>query len=79
MTDTERDGDSSVYAVIAESKAEGPLLWETTGAGSSYDSAVRRMEEALARPNIIRAAIVRLQATHFGNELLLTDMRRMQK
>ncbi len=79
MIDAQREDELGVYAVIGEFKAEGPLLWETTGAQSSYEAAIKRMEDMASNPKCIRAAVVRLQATHFGNELLLTDMRRMQK
>lgn len=75
---TEDDG-KGVYAVVAESKGEGPLLMETVGQSSSRAAALQRMRTLMAEHRVIRAAVVRLEPTTDGNELLLIDMKRMQK
>lgn len=77
MTTADRE-DSGVYAVIAEFKNDGPLIMETAGAACSRDGAMERMEAMLSRQNCIRAAVVRIEYA-FGNELILSDMKRMQK
>ena len=73
------DDDSGCYAVVAEFKGEGPLLMETLGQASSHEAALHRMRALMAEPRVIRAAVVRLEPTKDGNELLLIDMKRMQK
>ena len=73
------EDDSGCYAVVAEFKGEGPLLMETVGSATSHDAALQRMRALMAEHRVIRAAVVRLEPTKDGNELLLIDMKRMQK
>lgn len=74
-----RADDSGVYAVVAEFKGEGPLLLETVGKSTSYEAALERMRGLICEARVIRAAVVQLEPTSDGNELLLVDMKRMQK
>lgn len=69
---------SEIFAVIAESKDEGPLLHETSGKNTSYEAARARMARLLERPDVLRACVVRLEFS-YGNELLTHDMKRMQE
>lgn len=79
MTDEQKEDGSGVYAVVAEFKGEGPLLMEAVGRSTSYESARERSRSMTSDPRVIRVAIVRLEPTGDGNDLLLLDMKRMQK
>jgi hypothetical protein len=64
-----------VYGVVAEFPNQGPILMEQEGLHSSYESA---HESARKLGTAIRWAVVRL--TYIGgNEMLIHDMKRMQK
>lgn len=69
---------TEVFAVIAEFKDQGPILMECEGQRSSRDAAFDHMRGLLARGRVLRACVVRLE-WEGGNELLLHDMKRMQK
>ncbi len=69
---------TEVFAVIVEFKDQGPILMECEGPSSSRDAAYDHMNMLLSRQNTLRACIVRLEYER-GNELLLHDMKRMQK
>lgn len=73
------EDETGCYAVVVEFKGEGPLLMETAGKATGYDAARARMRGFMADARVIRAAVVRLEPTTDGNELLLIDMKRMQK
>lgn len=66
-----------VYAVLAERRQEGPILWETTGPNSGEDGVGATYTRFLADPDVVRVAVVKLEYA-YGNELLLPDMERMQ-
>lgn len=69
-----------VFAVVAEFKNEGPILMETEGGATSREAAFARRDRLLGEPRCIRACVVRLVAEKWGgNDLLLHDMKRMQK
>ena len=69
---------SEVFAVLAEFKNQGPILMEVEGPRSSHNLAHDHMNALLSRPNVLRAAVVRLSYVS-GNELLIHDMKRMQE
>lgn len=69
---------TEVFAVIAEFKDQGPILMECEGQRSSRDAAFDHMSRLLSQKDTLRACVVRLEYKG-GNELLLHDMKRMQK
>ena len=69
---------TEIFAVVVETKDEGPLLHETLGKNTSYKVAQERMKFLLGSPGVIRACVVRLEFA-YGNELLPHDMKRMQE
>ena len=69
---------TNAFGVIVEFKGQAPILMETEGEASSHEKAMARMREMLARPNVVRAAMVRL-VYEGGNELLVRDLERMQE
>lgn len=73
------DDGTGLYALVAEFKGEGPILMEAVGRSTSYETVLARLRTMSADPRVIRVAIVRLEPTGDGNELLLIDMKRMQK
>lgn len=73
------DDGTGLYALVAEFKGEGPILMEAGGRSTSYESVLARLRQMSSEPRVIRVAIVRLEPTGDGNELLLLDMKRMQK
>lgn len=75
------DQDDGIYAVIAEFKGQAPLILETEASGSSFEAAQDRAREMQKRPDVIRICVVRCDASPLwsGNELLILDMKRMQK
>lgn len=66
--------ESGVYALVIETAGQAAILLETEGHQSSHEAAHARIRF----PNTIRWAVVRL-VYESGNELLLHDMKRMQK
>ena len=75
------DIDSGVFAVICEFKNQAPILMETEGRQSSFDACEKRRRDLEARPEVIRACVVKVSATSTwaGNTLLIEDMKWMQK
>lgn len=69
---------TEIFAVVAEWKNQGPILMETEGPNTSYEEVRKQSDRLSSQPHILRTAIVRLEY-HGGNELLLHDMKRMQK
>jgi len=65
-----------IFAVVAEFRNQGPILMETEGPSTSRDAAYDRMSGL--GPNCVRACVVRL-SYEVGNELLIHDLKRMQK
>lgn len=78
---SERDVDDGIFAVIAEFKGQAPLILETEAKLSSFDAAMDRAREMQKRPDVIRTCVVRCEASPIwsGNDLLILDMKRMQK
>lgn len=72
---------SGVFAVIVEFKNQAPILMETQGNVSSYEAAEKCRRGLEKRCDVIRALTVKVCATEGwnGNDLLLDDMKRMQK
>ena len=66
-----------IYGVLLELKSQGPVLMEAEAKGSSYENARAAVERWVKDPRIIRAAVVRLHFEH-GNDLLISDMERLQ-
>lgn len=57
-----------IYGVIAEFKAEGPLIMESYP--MNYDDACKRMKALSADPNVIRVAVFKA-AWVIGNQTLI--------
>ena len=67
--------DDGVFVIVAEWRDQGPIVMETEGPQSSREEACTRMAKM---PHITRACICSLVPVR-GNELLILDMKRMQK
>lgn len=77
---TTDDDGSGVFAVLMETKTQGPILMETEGPDSSREAAFKRRDALLARPDTIRACVVRIVPDRWGgNDALIHAMRGMQK
>ena len=68
-----------VFAVAVEFRDQCPIIMETEGPATSHEAAVERMRGYLARPDCLRACVVRIEYGDFGNALLIHDLKRMQK
>lgn len=69
---------SGVFGVIVEYQNQGPILMECEGPRSSYGAALDYMRRLVSGGRVLRACVVRLEYED-GNELLILDMKRMQK
>ena len=66
-----------IFAVVAEWRDQGPVLMETEGPETSLQAARDQMHRMIEKGSL-RAAIVRITYER-GNELLIHDLKRMQK
>ena len=73
--DTYARHKEGAYGLVVEHPGEAPILLETEGCDSSFDSAQDRIAKWRGPP--LRWCIVRLVPVE-GNELLLLDMERLQ-
>lgn len=73
--------EDGIFAVIAEFKEQSPILMETEGRHSSFEAAMKRRNEMSARPDVVRVCVVQIASAPVwaGNDLLIEDMKRMQK
>lgn len=69
--------DFGLFAVVAEGADEGPILWETSGRGTSYDAADAQLKRLIGT-RYFRGCIVRLEFVT-GNEAVLHAMKGCQK
>ena len=72
------DDDLGVLGVVVEMANQGPLLLEAEGQSTSYEAAMKRCSELAGKRGVVRVAVVRLTIEN-GNELILHDMKRMQR
>ena len=70
--------EPEVFGIVAESKDDGPILWECAAAASGIEAVRARAKQFAQDPRTIRVCVVRL-VYESGNELLLSDMARLQK
>lgn len=73
-TPAARPVESGAYALMVETADHGPILLETDGGFSDYDTAVRR---GALFEGAVRWAVVELKPV-YGNKLLFMDFERMQ-
>lgn len=75
--DTYARREEGAYALVTESPGQAPILMETEGCDTSFQSCMRRLDRMAKAGHAQRWCIVRLVPVD-GNELLLLDLERLQ-
>jgi len=76
--DTYDRRDEGAYALVTESQGQAPILMETEGCYTSFQSCRKRMDRMHKSGYAQRWCIVRLVPVE-GNELLVLDLERLQQ
>ena len=69
---------TEIFVVVVEGVMQGPIVWETEAAASSYAEARNRLDKLTAGHQWFRGCVARLVFDH-GNGAVLHAMKGMQK
>lgn len=76
--DTYYQREEGAYALVTEGPGQAPILMETEGCDTSFQSCRKRLDRMAKSGNAQRWCIVRLVPVE-GNELLVLDLERLQQ